>query len=193
MPGYFVMQCKPSKTIEVRNKLQAEFGEHSVVAPSYRSIIRVGRVRKRVETEKPVLGGIVFASAEAKASCGCRERPSDPLRAVPMLVHEIDANGDRHHAMVDGDELQPLLDYAEERNAVFFARKLGKSSPPSAESVPEVVAGDRVRLMGALSGMVGMVTAVDARGEASVKLDASGGLFGDAVTVPVAMLRRVEG
>lgn len=110
-----------------------------------------------------------------------------------MLGHETDANGDRHHAMVDDDELQPLIDYAEERNAVFFARKLGKSSPPSAESVPEVVPGDRVRLVGALAGMIGVVTAVDARGEASVKLDASGGLFGDCVTVPVVMLRRAEG
>lgn len=71
MTGYFVMQCKLSKTIEVRNKLQAEFGESAVVAPSFKTIVRVGRARVRTEVEKPVLG----------ASCLHRPQPKRPAAA----------------------------------------------------------------------------------------------------------------
>lgn len=203
VPEYFVMQCKPSKTIEVRERLVAVFGDDAVVAPSYRAIMRLGRARVRTETERPVLGGIIFASAEAKRSCGCRERQGDPLRAVPMLGLEKDENGDRRHATVEGVELQPIIDYAAERNAAFMGAKLRKNAPlasvpvvPVPVPVPvavAVVVGDRVQLTGALSGMVGTVEAVDARGEATVKLDMSGGLFGDSITVPVVMLQKVEG
>lgn len=195
MPEYFVMQCKPSKTIEVRQRLVVAFGEHSVVAPSFRAVVRTGRARVRTEVEKPVLGGIVFANAEAKKACGCRDRPGDPLRTVPMLGLEKDANGDRRHATVEGVELQPIIDYAAERNAAFMGAKLRKSAPLAEPVVPvavAVVTGDRVCLTGALSGMVGVVEAVDARGEAVVRLDVSGGLFGGCVTVPVVMLRKVE-
>jgi len=193
VPNYFIMQCKPSKTIEVRQRLVDAFGEHSVVAPSYRAIVRLGRARVRTEVEKPVLGGIVFASAEVKSSCGCRERPGDPLRVVPMLGLEKDENGDRRHAAVDGVELQPIIDYAAERNAAFVGVKLRKNAPLEPVVPVVVAAGDRVCLTGALSGMVGTVASVDARGEAVVRLDLSGGLFGDSITVPVVMLRKVEG
>ena len=194
MSEYFVMQCKPSRTIEVRQRLVETFGDDAVVAPSYRATVRTGRARVRTEVEKPVLGGIVFASAEAKRSCGCRDRPGDPLRAVPMLGHEKDENGDRRHAVVDGVELQPIIDYAEAQNRLFEQRRSSKNSPlEPVVPVVVVVTGDRVRLTGALSGMVGVVEAVDARGEAVVRLDQSGGLFGDCVTVPVVMLRKVEG
>lgn len=193
MPEYFVMQCKPSKTIEVRQRLVDAFGEHSVVAPSFRAIVRLGRARVRTEVEKPVLGGIVYASAEAKRSCGCRERPGDPLRVVPMLGHEKDENGDRRHATVEGVELQPIIDYAAERNAAFMGAKLRKNAPLEVVVPVVVVVGDRVQLAGALSGMVGTVASIDARGEAVVRLDASGGLFGGSITVPAVMIRKVEG
>lgn len=203
MQSYVIATCKPARTLEVAGRLREMAGEEAVVAPSYRQTIRVGRNRVRTEVERPVLGGLVFVATDAVESaregggiCSCRGKAAATGGAVPMLRHDVDADGIRRHAVVGEDELQGLLDYAAERNAAFD----GRAEPPTDSPLASGLAvGQRVRLLGVLTGMTGVV--VSARnGDVVVDLDkgqavlgGSGarsgveGMFGGSVTVPVAM------
>lgn len=215
MPGYLIATCHPSKTLDLAQRMREEAGSaEAVIAPCYRATVRRGPQRKRVTVEKPVIAGAIFVEAGAVAAaraggsiCSCRSEASARGGAVLMFDTLPDDEGTKKHALVDGLELEPLVDYARQRDEAFEGRGAARMDAADDAPLPTLAVGQHVALLGVLSGMVGVVASVRG-GDAVVELDAEqapvagsrhgpsstrggGVLAGRSITVPVAMVAAV--